>query len=362
MGAEPELRPGAHDLGHESDGRSATTRSQAAVDATVPVRHGRVCVPQPAVPIPTYTDADNCAACRPISPPVGRFRLNRDGTVFTGLADARQPRSRRVPVQRSGLQPSDEPGKRRPRRLVPGLPCSSCNRTAASRRTSCINWVSSPLERLSAFANGHFDVSDNVRVTGQAMVTRSKTESSLGLTSANINQWGAGVPFGMRSTAGSYESLLRHPGLAGRQQRQRHRGRRRRDAPRLHARRPIRRELRCAAARLALALTALPAARDSRHGPSTPEICTSDADPAGLRTRSLAEPRAGLDARRARRRRSTKNTTTTMSFTLGSRAKCRAATIAGTSRSRRGAPTTWSISSARCADTYRRIWVPELRA
>ena len=28
------------------------------------------------------------------------------------------------------------------------------------------------------------------------MVTRTKTESSLGLTAANINQWGAGVPFG----------------------------------------------------------------------------------------------------------------------------------------------------------------------
>src|SRR5262249_941344 len=58
------------------------------------------------------------------------------------------------------------------------------------------NWASSPLERLSGFANGHFDIADNIRLTGQAMVTRTKTESSLGLASANINQWGAGVPFG----------------------------------------------------------------------------------------------------------------------------------------------------------------------
>jgi outer membrane receptor protein involved in Fe transport len=57
-------------------------------------------------------------------------------------------------------------------------------------------WASTPLERLSGFSSGHFDIADNVRLTGQAMVTRTKTESSLGLASANINQWGAGVPFG----------------------------------------------------------------------------------------------------------------------------------------------------------------------
>ena len=65
-------------------------------------------------------------------------------------------------------------------------------------------WASSPLERLSAFANGHFDVSDTVKVTAQASVTRTQTESQLGLTAANINQWGAGIPFGDELYRGNY--------------------------------------------------------------------------------------------------------------------------------------------------------------
>jgi outer membrane receptor protein involved in Fe transport len=71
-------------------------------------------------------------------------------------------------------------------------------------------WASSPLERLSAFANGHFDVSDNIRVTSQASISRTQTESSLGLTAANINQWGVGIPFGdglYRGDTGPYSKF-----------------------------------------------------------------------------------------------------------------------------------------------------------
>ena len=57
-------------------------------------------------------------------------------------------------------------------------------------------WSSIPLDRDSAFAKGHFDVSDNVRLTGQAMFTRTETETSLGLTADNITFWGAPIPFG----------------------------------------------------------------------------------------------------------------------------------------------------------------------
>jgi iron complex outermembrane receptor protein len=126
----------------------------------------------------------------------GRFRLNRDGTVFTGLADptALSPGAYRFngPVYNHPTNPrsGDLDGS------FQGLPVFVMQPDGRIKENVPYQWVSSPLERLSAFADGHFDVSDNVRVTGQAMVTRSQTESSLGLSSANINQWGAGVPFG----------------------------------------------------------------------------------------------------------------------------------------------------------------------
>ena len=46
------------------------------------------------------------------------------------------------------------------------------------------------------------------------MVTRTKTETSLGLAAANINQWGAGIPFGNELYRGNTEYLSRHSGLA----------------------------------------------------------------------------------------------------------------------------------------------------
>jgi iron complex outermembrane recepter protein len=56
-------------------------------------------------------------------------------------------------------------------------------------------WSSFPLERNSAFAKGHFDVSDNVKVTGQALFTRTHTQTSLGLGADNITFWGVPIPF-----------------------------------------------------------------------------------------------------------------------------------------------------------------------
>jgi outer membrane receptor protein involved in Fe transport len=77
-----------------------------------------------------------------------------------------------------------------------GLPIFVRQPNGNIKENNLYSWTSTPLERLSAFANGHFDVADNIRVTGQAMVSRTKTESSLGLAAANINQWGAAIPFG----------------------------------------------------------------------------------------------------------------------------------------------------------------------
>jgi outer membrane receptor protein involved in Fe transport len=172
--------------------------SQALVDTLFPPATGACQFPNQTVPIPTYTNAANLCRVPANLAAGGRFRLNRDGTVFTGLADGNNlaPGAYRFngPVwndNTNGRQGSgDLDGS------FPGLPVFVMQPHGGIKENVPYQWASSPLERLSGFANGHFDISDNVRVTGQAMVTRTKTESSLGLSSANINQWGAGIPFG----------------------------------------------------------------------------------------------------------------------------------------------------------------------
>jgi iron complex outermembrane recepter protein len=140
-----------------------------------------------------------------------RFRINRDGTVFSGLQDATAlaPGAYKFngPVYNHPTNPrsGDLDGS------FQGLPAFVMQPDGRIKENVLYNWASSPLERLSAFANGHFDVADNVRVTGQAMVTRTKTESSLGLTAANINQWGAGVPFGNNLYRGNPNTYLDIP-------------------------------------------------------------------------------------------------------------------------------------------------------
>ena len=155
-----------------------------------------------------------------LSPNLGggatQFRLNDDGTVYTGLAgnntvargsyryagpvyngdefcQARDPGVTCRAFQSGG----DFDG------AYPGLPVFVRQPNGTIKENNLYSWTSTPLERLSAFADGHFDVSDNLRVTGQAMVSRTKTESQLGLSSANINQWGAGIPFGDEIYRGS---------------------------------------------------------------------------------------------------------------------------------------------------------------
>src|SRR5262249_16747478 len=134
--------------------------------------------------------------CR-ITNNLGTFplRLNRDGTLFSGLATdggAASVGSYRFngPVYNVNGGTGDFDGK------FIGLPVFVRQPNGHIKENVMYNWTSTPLERLSGFSSGHFDLADNVRLNGQAMVTRTKTESSLGLASANINQWGAGVPFG----------------------------------------------------------------------------------------------------------------------------------------------------------------------
>lgn len=83
-----------------------------------------------------------------------------------------------------------------------GLPYRVRQPNGVIKENNFWQWSSIPLERTSAFAKGHFDVSDNVRLTGQAMFTRTHTETSLGLSADNIAFWGAPIPFGDNVYAG----------------------------------------------------------------------------------------------------------------------------------------------------------------
>ena len=83
-----------------------------------------------------------------------------------------------------------------------GLPYRVVQPDGGIKENNFWQWSSTPLERNSVFAKGHFDVSDNVTVTGQAMFTRSASETSLGLSADNITFWGAPIPFGDNVYAG----------------------------------------------------------------------------------------------------------------------------------------------------------------
>src|SRR5690606_28619159 len=89
-----------------------------------------------------------------------RFRLNRDGTIFTGLADPSNlaPGSYRFngPVYNHPTNPQsgDLDGD------LQGLPVFVMQPNGQIKENNLYSWASTPLERLSAFASGHFDVSD----------------------------------------------------------------------------------------------------------------------------------------------------------------------------------------------------------
>ena len=77
-----------------------------------------------------------------------------------------------------------------------GLPYRVIQPDGGIKENNFWQWSSIPLDRDSAFAKGHFDLSDKVRLTGQALFTRTATETSLGLSADNITFWGAPIPFG----------------------------------------------------------------------------------------------------------------------------------------------------------------------
>ncbi|MDX1562802.1 MAG: TonB-dependent receptor plug domain-containing protein, partial [Gammaproteobacteria bacterium] len=120
-------------------------------------------------------------------PTFSRFHVNSDGTLYTGLM---QNFAAAGAYRYNGPFLGDREGN------FPGLPFRVVQPNGAIKENNFWNWSSTPLERLSAFADGHFDLTDNVRVTAQAMVTRTETETQLGLSADTITIWGAAIPFG----------------------------------------------------------------------------------------------------------------------------------------------------------------------
>jgi outer membrane receptor protein involved in Fe transport len=116
------------------------------------------------------------------------FLINRNsGTVYTGLM---------VASGAAGSYRYDGPYDVDPYGNYPGLPFRVVQPDGTIKENNFFQWASSPLERNSAFAKGHFDVTDSVRLTAQALFSRTHSETSLGLTADNITFWGAPIPFG----------------------------------------------------------------------------------------------------------------------------------------------------------------------
>jgi len=141
------------------------------------------------------------------------YRANDDGTIFTGMGFAQDGATMAPGGYRFNgplYDPSIPGSGGNHQGEFAGLPVFVQAPNGYIKENNLYAWASSPLERLSSFANGHFDISDNLRVTAQASVTRTQTQSSLGATAANINQWAAAVPFGNEIYRGNNTPL--YPG------------------------------------------------------------------------------------------------------------------------------------------------------
>jgi outer membrane receptor protein involved in Fe transport len=186
-------------------------QSQAALNAwraADPTRAGKgTCVDCIFDQLPPGTIPNNVNAVN--------YRTNDDGTIFTGMGFAQDgPTMAPGGYRFNGpLYDPNIPGSGGNHQgEFAGLPVFVRAPNGYIKENNLYAWASSPLERLSTFGSGHFDVSDNVRVTAQAYVTRTQTESSLGATAANINQWAAAVPFGDQLYRGNNTPL--YPGAA----------------------------------------------------------------------------------------------------------------------------------------------------
>jgi iron complex outermembrane recepter protein len=130
-----------------------------------------------------------------------RFLLNRSPdpaqrTVYTGLM---QSSGAAGSYRYNGPFNVDNLGN------FEGLPYRVYQPDGTLKENNFWQWSSIPLERVSSFARGRFDVSDNVRMTGQAMFSRTHVLTSLGLSADTITVWGAEIPFGTALYTGDPE-------------------------------------------------------------------------------------------------------------------------------------------------------------
>ena len=136
-------------------------------------------------------------------PNTARFYVNRtldgSGTVFTGLNQGSTGVA--GSYRYNGPFNVDNYGQ------FAGLPFRVVQPDGGLKENTWYQPASIPLDRLSSFASGFFEVSDNVRITGQAMFTRTENRTRLGATSDTIGVWGAEVPFGTELYAPSVTSL-----------------------------------------------------------------------------------------------------------------------------------------------------------
>ena len=131
-----------------------------------------------------------------------RFLVDRaTGRVYSGLMDAAgRAGSYRDPAIGAGVgavQSGDPFGK------FTDLPFRVRQPDGTIKENVFYNWSSYPLDRDSAFAKGHFDINDNIKVNATAMLSRTNSETSLGLTADNITFWGVPIPFSNSVYTGS---------------------------------------------------------------------------------------------------------------------------------------------------------------
>ncbi|HEX6996174.1 MAG TPA: TonB-dependent receptor [Gammaproteobacteria bacterium] len=161
-------------------------------------------------PLPPGSPPGTPTACDPDGdgvndgvPNNARFFINRnDGTVYTGLMHAPGAAGS---YRYTGPLDDDYHNN------FPGLPFRVYQPNGNIKENNFWQWASTPLERLSAFARGVFDLTDTVRLTSQAMVTRTETQTSLGLTADTITVWGALLPFGNDPYEGDPEKGIPNP-------------------------------------------------------------------------------------------------------------------------------------------------------
>jgi iron complex outermembrane recepter protein len=132
-----------------------------------------------------------------------RFYINRTldgtGTVFTGLNTGANGVA--------GAYRYEGPFDVDNYDQFEGLPFRVVQPDGGIKENTWYQPASIPLDRLSSFASGYFQISDNIRVTGQAMFTRTENRTRLGATADTIGVWGAVVPFGTELYAPSVTNL-----------------------------------------------------------------------------------------------------------------------------------------------------------